>query len=474
MIASFMLYASIVTGCLALAALAIESLFRQLGRPLRFVWINAFVTAIVLLALAPLRRESAPAAGDLVPTLSTRFTTLPFSVAPSPASVPDAATNLLLIVWLAGSAALLLLVAGVQLRYRRLRDAWPSATLGGATVRLSPTFGPAVMGIWEHDIVVPAWLLERGDGEQSIVVAHEREHLRARDPLLLESALLVVLLMPWNAALWWMLSRLRLAVELDCDARVLRAGTAPQVYGNLLLDVAALHAGHRAPALALLDPPSNLHRRLMAMRPQSVRFTRLRVTAAGIIATGALIVACQAELPTDRTVSQMDASTAERMATTHLGDSVRFIVDGKVVEGRVAQKIAPDQIASVKVDHGDGDGGPAWISVTTNQNGVAKTNSVAYKTLYTATPDTGYKAEALRVMASVHDAIGFKVMHGVSSEKEGFHGLLFINGKRADPSELEKMRPMDLKSVEVLKSPEARKQYADPAAAFGVIKVITK
>ena len=49
---------------------------------------------------------------------------------------------------------------------------------------------------------------------------HEREHQRARDPLLLHAAAVGALVMPWNPAVWWMLSRLKLAVEMDCDARV--------------------------------------------------------------------------------------------------------------------------------------------------------------------------------------------------------------------------------------------------------------
>ena len=163
-----------------------------------------------------------------------------------------------------------------------------------------------------------------------------------------------------------------------------------------------------------------------------------------------------------------------RVATlsSHLGDTVRFRVDGKVVEGRVAQMIAPGKIASVSVDHGDS--GTSWINVTTSRDGEAQTNLVPYKSLEVH-PESGWKADAFRVMENVHESIGLNVLHRTAAtEKEGFHGLLFINGKRADPSELEKLDHMELKSVEVVKGPEARKVYGDPAASFGVIKVITK
>ncbi|MGZ6640165.1 MAG: M56 family metallopeptidase, partial [Solirubrobacteraceae bacterium] len=73
---------------------------------------------------------------------------------------------------------------------------------------------------------------------QRLVIAHEAEHVAARDTLVLGIACVVVAAMPWNPVVWYMLSRLRLAVELDCDARVLRAGAAPLSYGALLIDVA--------------------------------------------------------------------------------------------------------------------------------------------------------------------------------------------------------------------------------------------
>ena len=54
---------------------------------------------------------------------------------------------------------------------------------------------------------------------------------------MLALAQLALLVMPWNLALWWQIRRLRVAVELDCDARVLRSGDV-RFYGDLLLDVA--------------------------------------------------------------------------------------------------------------------------------------------------------------------------------------------------------------------------------------------
>jgi beta-lactamase regulating signal transducer with metallopeptidase domain len=63
---------------------------------------------------------------------------------------------------------------------------------------------------------------------------------------------LFVILLPWNLALWWQLRRLYLAVEVDCDNRVVAAlGDAP-AYGELLFRVA--EAGNNAPRLPRLQP----------------------------------------------------------------------------------------------------------------------------------------------------------------------------------------------------------------------------
>ena len=38
---------------------------------------------------------------------------------------------------------------------------------------------------------------------------------------------MAVVLMPWNLPLWWQWRRLRFAIEVDCDARVLASGRIP-------------------------------------------------------------------------------------------------------------------------------------------------------------------------------------------------------------------------------------------------------
>src|SRR6266487_6960503 len=67
-----------------------------------------------------------------------------------------------------------------------------------------------------------------------------------------------LVLMPWNPALWWQVRRLRLAVEIDCDGRVLARGGTPPEYFELLLQVGRRRARFALAVPALGEPASFL------------------------------------------------------------------------------------------------------------------------------------------------------------------------------------------------------------------------
>ncbi len=95
--------------------------------------------------------------------------------------------------------------------------------------------------------VVPRWVLALPGVQRRYVLRHEEEHRRSHDSLLLFVASLGLILTPWNLALWWQLRRLRLAVEMDCDNRVVSALGDANAYGELLFKVA--QAASRGPRL---------------------------------------------------------------------------------------------------------------------------------------------------------------------------------------------------------------------------------
>jgi beta-lactamase regulating signal transducer with metallopeptidase domain len=98
--------------------------------------------------------------------------------------------------------------------------------------------------------------------QRQYVVRHEQEHRNANDARLLMLLSLPLILAPWNLALWWQLRRLSLAIEVDCDNRVIAALGNPTAYGSLLVKIA--EAASRGPRLqpAFLGGAGSLEKRL--------------------------------------------------------------------------------------------------------------------------------------------------------------------------------------------------------------------
>lgn len=82
---------------------------------------------------------------------------------------------------------------------------------------------------------------------------------------------------------------MRFAIEVDCDARVLRRGADPRAYGEVLLLVGQRGISAPAGAIALTEPPSQLRRRIRIMTER--RLPRGRVVMGGL---AVLSVACVA------------------------------------------------------------------------------------------------------------------------------------------------------------------------------------
>jgi bla regulator protein BlaR1 len=287
-----MLYATIVAGLLAGAAHALEPLAAVRRWPRRGAWLAA-MAALPVLALAATIR---PAATD--PTgAGARLGEAVAQVSPWMESLTRLDATLAA-VW-AGSAALLLVAyaAGAASLVARIRR-WRPATVGGQQVLVAPDVGPALIGVIRPRIVVPAWALSLEAPAHALMLAHEREHLHARDPLVLHLAALAVLLVPWNLPLWWMVYRLRLAVELDCDARVLAGGGDAHRYADLLLVVGARRSGPTSMlAPALVERMSSLSRRIAAMFPVRSRFPRLRLALSAAAVCVLVAAACEAPAP---------------------------------------------------------------------------------------------------------------------------------------------------------------------------------
>jgi len=144
-------------------------------------------------------------------------------------------------------------------------DARGTAIVDGVSVVVTDAIGPATVGLFRSRVLVPRWVLALPGSQRQYVLRHEDEHRRAHDARLLFVASLPLILMPWNLAMWWQLRRLCLAVEMDCDNRVVSGLGDARAYGELLLKVA--QAGSSGPRLqpALLGGVGTLERRLTVL-----------------------------------------------------------------------------------------------------------------------------------------------------------------------------------------------------------------
>lgn len=453
---AWMLYTIIVGFCAVVAASAVEWLLRARRRPIRFVWIGAAVLSIGLSASAPLRtRLAAHGATHEIDPASLAL--VQASLHTVEQRVPSSAVPYVLALWALATLVVALSFLVVYSRVRRARRGWPVVKLLDQRVRIAPTIGPLVIGIVRPEIIVPRWILDRSRDEQRVILAHEAAHVRARDPILLTVVCTLVALMPWNPGLWLILSRLRLAIEVDCDTRVLRGGVSARSYSSLLVDVAERATPMRLAATALADDSSHLHQRILAMDPRRPSHPLLRGVSVALIGVAALLAACEAKMPTAAQVDQMDARSAEVTARSMglVSDStVSWFVNGVPTSAVVAKQIIADNIATVEVSKVEG---RSRISIVT-------------------------KSEAERSSATTNDSLrGLRrrvgslenTLRSQPAELQGATPILIIDDKRADPSAMKTIDRSRIATVNVLKGASAVSLYG-PDAKNGVIVVRTK
>ena len=219
----------------------------------------------------------------------------------------------LLVLWGLANVARVLYV--IHASRRRRGDLGTPAILDGVPVVVTDSMGPATVGLWRSRVLVPRWVLALPGMQRQYVLRHEDEHRRAHDAGLLFVASLTLILVPWNLALWWQLRRLCLAVEMDCDNRVVAGLGDATAYGELLLKVA--HAASRGPRLqpALLGGVGMLeHRLTVLLAPPPLRHVQRFLLPA--VALGLLLVVLAMPHPVLGRGSRAHVTMTSSVATT--------------------------------------------------------------------------------------------------------------------------------------------------------------
>ena len=147
----------------------------------------------------------------------------------------------LVALWFAGVVVALLLAAYAQRRYRgKLRGAAVYATAATRWPVMRATdsgTGPALVGAWRPQIVVPFDFDARFDSdERGLILAHEAMHAHRRDGWWCLLAQIVAAIFWFHPLAWWALAALRHDQELACDAGVLREHRGKRrSYGSAML-----------------------------------------------------------------------------------------------------------------------------------------------------------------------------------------------------------------------------------------------
>lgn len=348
MILSWAIYALLVSLALGWAAAASERVLRLYDVQARAVWIGAMALSVSLPAAAFLAPSltGAGEAGGLPPAWSVPA--LPVLIGTVQGAAEAGRSNYpwledaFLAAWVAASAGIALWLAASVKSVRRRERGWePLPSLDGPVFR-DEDFGPAAVGLVSPRIVVPGWVMELDEGPRRMVVLHEREHARAGDPALVAAGWTLVVLAPWVAPLWWQFRRLRQAVEMDCDLRVVRRTRDRREYGRVLLE-ACRRSGRRAAPL-VAGGESFLGDRIRSLVDGKPPFRALRAVSGLTALICAALLA--ATLPSPRTASAWTGPAA--FNRTLQGDPWASRVDPAIVnEDEVLRSIQaeyPDEL----------------------------------------------------------------------------------------------------------------------------------
>jgi bla regulator protein blaR1 len=315
---SWMLYSVVVTLLMGLATLALERSAQIRRRPARWLWATCMAASLAILFIPSevsvqipgmIQTDRSTSSEILTPPQTSEILTPPQTTAielsrftlpiigTDQTALSNGVSTLLEWTWRIASIglALVILASGAHLAWKRRR--WDRGHIAGTTVYISEDCGPAVVGFLRPQIVVPRWLTKLSPDEQELVIAHERSHLGAYDAQLLTIAVCLLACMPWNLVLWWQLRRLRLAIEIDCDARVLSLGYPVARYSETLIVVGERQCASYATIMASYGSKSFLEQRIHNMLQRKTRHAGVWALALGCLGVGFAVCAAEVAPP---------------------------------------------------------------------------------------------------------------------------------------------------------------------------------
>jgi beta-lactamase regulating signal transducer with metallopeptidase domain len=85
------------------------------------------------------------------------------------------------VLWATVSIAVIAFYLLSAWRLSRRTRRWEVSIIGPRAVLVAPDLGPAVFGWWRPRVIFPRWLLSAPDEVRQLALAHENQHLAARE-----------------------------------------------------------------------------------------------------------------------------------------------------------------------------------------------------------------------------------------------------------------------------------------------------
>lgn len=418
----WMIYAVLVAATLSAAAMAAERAARVRRRATRWIWLAALAGSLmlpVLIASVTIRLPGMLQSGAQPAPIALRdVTSIPVPAmlvdwgGTHPYGTPDHVEAWIRDGWMTLSLLMMLALVASSVVLRRRKRGWVEATLCGEPVLVAPDTGPAAAGLLRPCIVVPAWLLQAPESHQHAVMAHEGSHLQAGDPRLIALAALMLVSMPWNPLLWWQFRRLRRAIEVDCDARVLSRGGDIGEYCETLIHVGQSQSSRVGLVPAMSEPGSFLEQRIRLMLAQPRKWAGVSALALVSVSVGMAAFATQMTPPgntapgtpktitltpavLDRYVGFYKVSRLSRVRVTRQGDGLRIVITAQRPTPR------PQYALPLGADRFAVQGSDAVVHFTMDTRGYAKRLDVVWKGHVVLEAPHIDKAEAARIDATL-------------------------------------------------------------------------
>jgi len=471
----WIIWALVVSTLFGLAAHIGESAMRGIRRQGRWVWVMAILgsTLLPVWSLVPSRAPptvvepmgSGSAYVGLDRAVSSLWVDIDAVVAPMfDQKFDERLDTYLIALWLTASTILLTGIFAGSWRLRAKAGTWPRRHVAGHDVLVSEDFGPAVFGVRSPFIVVPRWLLDHGEDTVRLVCMHEAEHRAARDTALLTGAAIVAAAMPWNVALWWQVRRLRAAVELDCDERVIEAGAPRTTYARVLLSLSAGADSYGLVMPRFSQAATLLERRLTMLITRPGKGGQARTVASLVAVAGLTVLGCRMPAPADPPAPRpsvvsdspppvdTDLPTMDVLVDRHTGPWVRF--DGVLVPQAYPPLFFIDD---VRVEEAE-------------MRALDEDDVYSIEVLQGTRATQRYGPEALGRVISVVTKRGPVIERALAVG--GPVALLYIDGVRVQGVDFRALDPSEIESIEIIKGSAATTRFG-PEAIGGVVTVVT-